>query len=297
VQSNEWIPWRIPLSEFTGVELPGIEIPGSINLRQVTSMSIGIGNPSDNGGLVGGLINDDCVNAIPLSGNVRDHQFDTTDCQGDGPEHCMHSPNIWYCYTATRTCNVTVSLCGSSYDTKLAVYDGCGCYPRFSDLIECNDDACGFQSEITFAASAGNKYLIEVGGWADTEWGPGVLNISCEGESIQKININDPENPDDTVEGIVNVDPVITVGKNFVVLRGTVTNRITRRTVENPDFTFTPIDYQEWIAPDGSYVVFMLEANFYRVTITADHYRKILNRLVPCDNWDNVEDFEMDPLP
>lgn len=123
---------------------------------------------------------DDCENAQPV-GDVTNQQFKTTEATFDGPGYCMTSPNIWYCYTATCTGDVTVSLAGSSYDTMLAVYDGCECYPALDDLIGCNDDVGNtYQSEITFAATAGSQYLIEIGGYA-SETGEGLLTISCEG--------------------------------------------------------------------------------------------------------------------
>ena len=124
--------------------------------------------------------NDDCINAIPI-GNVTNLAFNTRGAQEDGPGHCMTSPNIWYCYTAPNTGEVTVSLCGSSFDTKLAVYNGCGCNPLPGRLIGCNDDFCERQSELTFEAISGNRYLIEIGGWTDTDHGPGILNVSSEG--------------------------------------------------------------------------------------------------------------------
>jgi len=79
----------------------------------------------------------------------------------------------------------------------LAVYDGCECYPASGDLIECNDDAgAGYQSAITFAATAGSQYLIEVGGYA-SEKGAGLLTISCQGVVIQnKTDLGDA--PDST---------------------------------------------------------------------------------------------------
>jgi hypothetical protein len=134
---------------------------------------------------------DDCVNARPI-GEVTDMPFDTTDSTFDGPGLCMRSPNVWFCYTASCTGDATVSLLGSSYDTKLAIYDGCECYPTAYDLIGCNDDFGGsYQSEITFAAVAGNQYLIEIGGYAS--WtGQGILNISCEGTVMQeKMDLGD----------------------------------------------------------------------------------------------------------
>jgi len=127
---------------------------------------------------------DDCRNAKPV-GDVKDLAFTTVNATFDGPGLCMRSPNIWYCYTATCTGDVTVSLAGSSYDTMLAVYDGCGCYPTANDLIECNDDAGNtYQSEVTFVATAGSQYLIEIGGYGN-EKGAGLLTISCQGAVIQ----------------------------------------------------------------------------------------------------------------
>ena len=127
---------------------------------------------------------DDCQNAKPV-GDVKNMAFTTANATSDGPALCMTSPNIWYCYTATCSGNVTVSLAGSSYDTMLAVYDGCECYPTADDLIECNDDAGNtYQSEITFAATVGDQYLIEIGGYGNDK-GAGLLTISCEGIVVQ----------------------------------------------------------------------------------------------------------------
>lgn len=128
---------------------------------------------------------DDCENARPV-GDVNDMPFNTTNATFDGHGLCMTSPNIWFCYTASCNGDVTVSLTGSAYDTMLAVYDGCECYPTMDDLIECNDDANNsYQSEVTFVAIAGNQYLIEIGGYA-SETGQGILNIKCEGTVVQE---------------------------------------------------------------------------------------------------------------
>ena len=123
--------------------------------------------------------NDDCANAEAI-GAVTDYPFDTTEATFDGVGTCMTSPNIWYCYTAGETGDVMIDLCGSTYDTKLAVYDGCVCDPLTQ--IECNDDASycdgrSVQSMVEFAAIAGNQYLIEVGGY-DVNVGPGDLTIT-----------------------------------------------------------------------------------------------------------------------
>ena len=123
--------------------------------------------------------NDDCSDAQSVS-EATERSFDTRGATFDGPGLCMTSPNIWYCYTASCTGHVTISLRGSSFDTMLAVYDGCDCHPTSNDLIECNDDFIDHQSQVTFFATTGRQYLIEVGGFG-SETGDGVLNISCGG--------------------------------------------------------------------------------------------------------------------
>jgi hypothetical protein len=125
--------------------------------------------------------NDDCQDA-KVVGDVNELPFDTNDATFDGPGHVITSPNLWYCYTATCNGCVTVSLLGSSFDTEVAVYDGCGCDPILDDLIKSNDDFFGWQSKLTFPAKAGKQYLIEVGGHAGAK-GPGVISISCDAQS------------------------------------------------------------------------------------------------------------------
>jgi len=156
-------------------------------------------------------VNDNCYNAKTV-GNVTNLPFDTTNATFDGPGQCMQSPNLWYCYTATASGDVTVSLCGSEFDTKLAVYNGCNCPPSQSSLIECNDDACDWQSEVTFTATAGTSYLIEVGGYGN-QTGLGVLNISSEGGS-GGVSDNDICRNATQVGNVTNL-PFTTIGATF----------------------------------------------------------------------------------
>jgi hypothetical protein len=122
----------------------------------------------------GGPENDDCADAIAI-GDVTDLAFSTAAASFDGSGACQTAPNVWYCYTATCDGELTASLCGSSYDTKMAVYDGCDCS---APMLACNDDACGLQSEVSVPCVAGNQYLIEVGGYSSSV-GDGVLTTSC----------------------------------------------------------------------------------------------------------------------
>jgi len=141
------------------------------------------------------FINDDCQNAQEI-GNVTNMAFDTTNATIDGAGLCVRGPNIWYVYTAPCTGQATVSLCGSSFDTALVVYRGDECYPQQKDVIGCNDDFCGHQSQLTFDVESGSRYLIEVGGFDSTKKGIGLLNISCNGVAPNPFDLGDA--PDST---------------------------------------------------------------------------------------------------
>ncbi|MFT3684787.1 MAG: GC-type dockerin domain-anchored protein [Phycisphaerales bacterium] len=83
---------------------------------------------------------------------------------------------------------MVVDTCGSSFDTKLAVYEGC---PAGNNLaLGCDDDAdpaCAnstLNSRVIVPVTQGHIYLIRVGGFRTTggveSFGSGLLNISCE---------------------------------------------------------------------------------------------------------------------
>jgi hypothetical protein len=129
--------------------------------------------------------------------------FDNVDATTDGPDepgtcdffsYTQIDADIWYRYTASCTGDVTVSLCGSGYDTKLAVYgDTC---PTGASAIACNDDNCGgtTQSELTFSAVAGSEYLIRIGGY-NGAMGTGTLTISCA-STVECMNPGDCDDGD-----------------------------------------------------------------------------------------------------
>ncbi len=122
--------------------------------------------------------NDDCANAIAI-GEVTDLPFNTLAASASGINPACGGTDpvdIWYTYTATETGTVSVDLCGSTYDTRLAVWDACG-----GNEIACNDDSysCGYpsyQSYLTTPVTAGNTYYIQVGGYNDAT-GSGYLTL------------------------------------------------------------------------------------------------------------------------
>jgi hypothetical protein len=73
--------------------------------------------------------------------------------------------------------SVTVSTCGqTALDSKIAVYSGSGC-PSAAALA-CNDDFCGLQSSLSFAATKGQAYTIQVGNFPGAAAGTGTFTIT-----------------------------------------------------------------------------------------------------------------------
>ncbi|MHC4948337.1 MAG: trypsin-like serine peptidase [Planctomycetota bacterium] len=123
-------------------------------------------------------INDACSQADAIFNGATD--FCNVGATTDGPVCAGMSNDIWYRYTAPFTGDVTVSTCGSSFDTVLAVYDGCACPP--GTQLACNDQfACdgspSNQSQVTVPVVSGQCYLIQVGGWSGNS-GSGTILIS-----------------------------------------------------------------------------------------------------------------------
>jgi hypothetical protein len=139
-------------------------------------------------GIAGAPANDDCENAIAaFDGN---NPFSTIGATTDGPPHAscdlagesQINQDIWFDYTATSTDVVNISLCGSAYNTRLAMYAGCACPVGDDNLIACNDDACGLQSETFFSTTAGECYKVRIGGF-DSSAGEGnvLIFVGCVG--------------------------------------------------------------------------------------------------------------------
>lgn len=132
--------------------------------------------------------NNNCASAIAV-GDVEDMPINTVGATTDGPDEpaaCYINGNsriqadIWYCYTATCSGLVTMSLSGSDFCPKLAVYNRCDCPTTGRRPIVCNSDDCIGSNFlwVIFRAVAGNKYLIRVGS-PDGSQGAGLLTIHC----------------------------------------------------------------------------------------------------------------------
>jgi hypothetical protein len=93
------------------------------------------------------------------------HQYDEI-C----PYNIPGAPDVVYKYTPPVDQGMIVSLCNSTYDTKVYVYEN-----AVGTVVGCNDDVCGsdgFKSEtLCIPLSYGNTYYIVIDGWSATDCG------------------------------------------------------------------------------------------------------------------------------
>lgn len=124
--------------------------------------------------------NDECSAAIAIR---TDEPFSgsTLDATGTDISTCGRGDvrDVWHTWRATCSGQARISLCGSNFDTVLAVYDGCG-----GAQLACNNDApdgCTREDNSVIAAfpvTDRTRYWIRVSG-ASGETGPYVLTASC----------------------------------------------------------------------------------------------------------------------
>ncbi|MDO5615877.1 MAG: T9SS type A sorting domain-containing protein, partial [Cruoricaptor ignavus] len=135
--------------------------------------------------------NDTCDTAIALSNG--DTIIGSTKLATDTV--LESAPDLFYTYTGNGKPElVTISLCGSSFDTFLGAYISCDA-SVFTEITS-NDNFCGDQSQITFLSNGYSTYVIVIDG-KNGESGDFVLNVSselvknptsCEDYSIQGNN-------------------------------------------------------------------------------------------------------------
>jgi len=70
------------------------------------------------------------------------------------------APDVVYSLVPTTSGDLAIHLCGSAFDTELYVYQDTA-----GNIIGCNDDHCGLQSELTVPVLAGHTYYVIVDGY------------------------------------------------------------------------------------------------------------------------------------
>jgi|688.fasta_scaffold28806_4 hypothetical protein len=154
-----------------------------------------IGNFSSGGGVAGSLsiqptsvpANDGCQTPELIFG-PGPHGFDntsaTTGREGQCEALCTSvqtttlTDDVWFTWIADFDGIAQLSLCASAIDTRCAVYLGSGC-PQPGSAIACDDDGCYFAgpSKLSFAASYGTSYLIQIGCFPSMPGGQGSFTI------------------------------------------------------------------------------------------------------------------------
>jgi len=80
--------------------------------------------------------------------------------------------DVWFYYTASLTGIATVSTCGGiGGDSVLAIWnDGSPAGTCPTTQVLCLDDSCGLQTSVAFPVAAGQKFFIEMGGFASAQY-------------------------------------------------------------------------------------------------------------------------------
>lgn len=104
-------------------------------------------------------------------------------CDGAGdccPGVCNDCPNLSHC-------NLAGGAGLSGFDAKMAIYTAC---PTGSNqAIACNKDSCGALPSITVPATAGQTFIIRIGGH-NGDTGDGILTIDCEQGTVCPEDLN-----------------------------------------------------------------------------------------------------------
>ena len=106
--------------------------------------------------------------------------------------------DVWYCYTAPGTGLVAVDLCGSDFDTRVAVWEGCACPP--TTRLAYNDDnstMCTVETQasyLEFSAVENQTYLIQCGAYS-SNYGNIVLTITSLAGATGACCYDDPTAP------------------------------------------------------------------------------------------------------
>ena len=173
---------------------------GAFGAYEIVTIGSGCGGAS--------VPHDECVDAIAVTEGIP-YPGSTIGATGTDISSCTDgdSNDVWHSFTPEKSAEYTVSLCGSSFDTSLAVYANC-----FGSELACNDDHCDYQSQLKIELNAGQEYFIRIAGY-DGGIGSYTLEITE--------NVCIPPDPADQplpYDGAVEVDTQTNLAWNGQVL-------------------------------------------------------------------------------
>lgn len=132
--------------------------------------------------------NDECAAAIDITGTMAFSTVGATSSTtgtipascNDGAGTAMYN-DVWYRIYAQCTGTASISTCGASFDTRVAVYQSFTCPTASSAPVACDDNTTGCASNgssVTFAVNAGSVYYVRIGAPVAAT-GTGQLVYSC----------------------------------------------------------------------------------------------------------------------
>ncbi len=147
------------------------------DIATVGTAEVRVFNPAPGGGLSDPLFlevvmpapNDAFANAIQVTTLPFAHNADsrgaTTELTDPVPlcGNGSRERSVWYQFTPTSNAPITANTFGSNYDTILSVWTGA---PGSFASVQCNDDAVGLQSQISFTPTPGTTYSFMVTDWS-----------------------------------------------------------------------------------------------------------------------------------
>lgn len=176
---------------------------------------------------------DSCLNATTISGPGV-FAYNNSGATTDGAAHnaCLSfgetqiAQDVWFRWVASCDGVVTVSTCGlSAADTRLAVYTpGAICPPDDQYLVACVDDSCTLQTTVSFAAQAGQAYLLRVGNYPGSAPGAGAISVSCDGTG-SVCDLSECQTPQDSGQSFFSTGAVLRVSDN-ITASGTAIDRL-----------------------------------------------------------------------
>ena len=107
---------------------------------------------------------DDCADAELACTGIT-YTGTTVGATPDGSASCgsASSPDVWFHYRPIGNGFLTISLCGSSFDTVVSFHDGCP--GTLANEVGCNDNLCGEQSQLgNILVLNGTDYWVRVSG-------------------------------------------------------------------------------------------------------------------------------------
>ena len=118
------------------------------------------------------------------------------------------SPDVWYRYRPYVSGSLTISLCGSGFDTVVSVHSACPT-TSYNYLLACNDNSCGKQSSVTLAVTAFKLYYIRIAGYSNATGDyqmqlTGPYAYPTAADDCDKNGVPDELQPDSDSDGVID---------------------------------------------------------------------------------------------